>query len=227
MRLQLHFAAREHCTAALHDRVVAECRAAKTRMPAARVIGMTQIPDDQFPLANPLCRPYEAVLELQTPASDDAAALIAAVRTVPAEFDSLIQPDLSGVLVGVPHEIIPTPPTALRYLYLMRRKHTHSRAQYFDHYFNNHSKFGHRTPGIAGYTQFHVDDVVSRAAAAELGVGMWGADSVSELHLNSVEEFFAALVGVPELGVDAVEDEERFVDRANSKSFTTKVAFCE
>jgi hypothetical protein len=127
--------------------------------------------------------------------------------------------------VGVPHEIIPTAPTPVRYLYLMRRKATHTRAQYFDYYFKNHSRFGHRTPGIAGYTQFHVDDQRSRAAAAALGVGTWGADSVSELHLRSVDEFFTALATEPTLGDEAGADEETFVDRANSKSFTTETRF--
>ena len=225
MRLQIHLAARDGCTEALHERLGAECQLAKRALPSARIIGLTQLPDDQFPSANPLCRPYEAVLELQTSTAADAGALIAAVQDTARRLDDVIHRDLSGVLVGTPHEIIPTDPTPVRYLYLMRRKSTHSRAQYFDYYFNNHSKFGHRTPGIVGYTQFHVDDVASRAAAAEFGVGMCGADSVSELHLNSVEEFFAALAPVPDLAVEAAEDEARFVDRANSKSFTTRTAF--
>jgi hypothetical protein len=225
MRVQLLLAARGGCTDALFARLDEEGRRAKQAVPGARVIGLAQLADDQFPLANPLCRPYEAVLELQTPAADDGDALVAALDGAPERLADMIHRDLSGVLVGVPHEIIPTAPTAVRYLYLMRRKATHSRAQYFDYYFNNHSRFGHRTPGIAGYTQFHVDDERSRRAAARLGVGMWGADSVSELHLRSVAEFFAGLATAPTLGDEAGEDEERFVDRTNSKSFTTETRF--
>jgi len=225
MRVQLLFAARGGCTDALFDRLDDEGPRAKKSSPAARVIGLTQVPNDQFPLANPLCRPYEAVLELQTDAADDGDALVSSLKATADRCADVIHRDLSAVLVGIPHEIIPTSPTAVRYLYLMRRKSTHTRDQYFDYYFNNHSRFGHRTPGIVGYTQFHVDDTRSRAAASTLGVGTWGADSVSELHLNSVDEFFAALATAPTLGDEAGADEETFVDRANSKSFTTDTRF--
>jgi len=225
MRVQLLFAARGGCTDALFARLDDEGRRAKAASASARVIGLTQVADDVFPLANPLGRPFEAVLELQTPSTDDGDALVGALSGTVDRLDDVIHRDLSGVLVGIPHEIIPTAPTAVRYLYLMRRKSTHSREQYYDYYFNNHSRFGHRTPGIAGYTQFHVDDARSRAAASTLGVGTWGADSVSELHLNSTAEFFAALATVPTLGDEAGADEELFVDRTNSKSFTTDTRF--
>jgi hypothetical protein len=225
MRVQLLFAARGGCTDALFARLDDEGQRAKAAASSARVIGLTQIADDVFPLANPLCRPFEAVLELQTPATDDGDALVGALSGAVDRLEDVIHRDLSGVLVGIPHEIIPTAPTAVRYLYLMRRKSTHSREQYYDYYFNNHSRFGHRTPGIAGYTQFHVDDKRSRAAASVLGVGTWGADSVSELHLNSTAEFFAGLATAPTLGDEAGADEETFVDRTNSKSFTTDTRF--
>jgi len=219
MRLQLLLAARGGC--ALTEAVKAEAERAKAVLPSARVIGLVQIEGDVFPLANPLCRPFEAVLEVQTTEPADANRLITALDGAAARLDPLIHADLSGVLVGTPKAIIPCHVTPVRYLYLMRRKHTHTREQYFDYYYNQHSRFGHRTPGIAGYTQFHVDDVASRIAARALGVGTHGADSVSELHLNSVEEFFAALAGAPTLGDEAGIDEALFVDRDNSKSFTT------
>jgi hypothetical protein len=225
MRVQLLLAARGGCTDALFARLDDEGRRSKKEASDARVIGLAQLAGDQFPLANPLCRPFEAVLELQTEGIDDGDPLVGALDGIADRLADVIHRDLSGVLVGVPHEIIPTAPTPVRYLYLMRRKATHTRAQYFDYYFKNHSRFGHRTPGIAGYTQFHVDDQRSRAAAAALGVGTWGADSVSELHLRSVDEFFTALATEPTLGDEAGADEETFVDRANSKSFTTETRF--
>lgn len=219
MRLQLLLAARGGCS--LSEALKAEAERAKAALPAARVIGLVQVDGDVFPLANPLCRPYEAVLEVQTTEPSDATRLVAAIDGAAARLNALIHADLSGVLIGTPKEIIPCAITPVRYLYLMRRKHTHTREEYYDYYYNHHSRFGHRTPGIAGYTQFHVDDVASLVAARALGVGTYGADSVSELHLNSVEEFFTALATVPELGDEAGADEMLFVDRENSKSFTT------
>ena len=181
MRVQLLFAARGGCTDALFARLDDEGQRAKADADSARVIGLDATRRRQFPLANPLCRPFEAVLELQTPPPTMATRSWRALQGTVDRLDDVVHRDLSGVLVGIPHEIILTAPAAVRYLYLMRRKSTHTRDQYFDYYFNNHSRFGHRTPGIVGYTQFHVDDARSRAAASTLGVGTWGADSVSEL----------------------------------------------
>ena len=48
------------------------------------------------------------------------------------------------------------------------------------------------------------------------------ADSVSELHLASVEKFMTGLAS-SNPGDDAGEDEERFVDRRNSVMFTSDV----
>jgi hypothetical protein len=108
----------------------------------------------------------------------------------------------------------------VRYQYVMRRKIGITHEQYLDHYVNRHARFGLLTPGIEGYTQFHVDAATSAAAAASAGFGVWRADSVSELHLASVEKF---LTGLSESNPadDAAEDEERFVDRRNSVMFTS------
>src|SRR5690606_10041741 len=94
--------------------------------------------------------------------------------------------------------------------------------QYLDHYVKRHAEFGRITPGIEGYTQFHVDATLSRAAANAAGFGIWRADSVSELHLASVETFLNALAK-DNPGDAATLDEERFVDRRNSVMFTSAV----
>ena len=110
---------------------------------------------------------------------------------------------------------------ALRYLYLMRRKAGTDTDAYVDYYFHHHSRFGFVTPGIAGYTQFHVDGTASSAAARELGFGTHAVDSVSELHFHGLDAFFAG-VADGRLGAEALADEELFVDRDNSVSFCTR-----
>ena len=64
MRVQLLLAARGGCTDALFARLDDEGHRAKKEAGDARVIGLTQIADDQFPLANPLCRPTTPVPRL-------------------------------------------------------------------------------------------------------------------------------------------------------------------
>ena len=102
---------------------------------------------------------------------------------------------------------------------MRRRAHT-TRAAYLDYYFNHHARFGFATPNISGYTQLHVDPDASAAAARRVGVGSTVVDSVSELHMESLPAFFEG-VADGRLGAEAMADEERFVDRANSVSFCT------
>ena len=70
------------------------------------------------------------------------------------------------------------------------------------------------TPGIAGYSQFHVDQVQSAMIARRLGFGICAIDSVSELYIDSLEDFFAKIAD-GKLGAEAAADEARFVDRDN------------
>ena len=114
----------------------------------------------------------------------------------------VVHTDLSGVIIGAPQEIIPCTPRPLRYLYFMRRRAHTSREAYFDYYFHRHSRFGFATPNIAGYTQFHVEPAASAAAAGRLGLGSTMVDSVSELHLDSLDAFFAG-IGDGRLGAEA------------------------
>ena len=217
MRLQVLLAAKGGCREELGTRLVEAARQAAVAAPHARVIALVEVPDDPFPAANPRCRPFEAVLELQVPGPGPlvphAAEALDAVR-------ELVHLDLSAAIVGEPQEIIPCEPAPLRYLYAMRRKAGTTHADYLDYYFHHHSRFGHRTPGIVGYTQFHCDPEASSRAASDLGVGVHAIDSVSELHFDGLDAFFAG-VADGRLGQEAGEDEERFVDRANSVSFCT------
>ena len=96
----------------------------------------------------------------------------------------------------------------------MRRRHDFSHAAYLERYAAVHSRFGLETRGIEGYAQFHIDAEATAAAAGAAGLPSSRASSVSELHLSSVEAFFAEGAHNAKLG--ATEDEDRFVDRAAS-----------
>jgi len=194
--------------------------AARTLGDRARVMVLVGIDDDPFPAANPLCRPFDLVLEAQAGAGAGPEPLLDAIGDLGGRLGDIAHLDLSGCLVGAPQELIPCPPTPLRYLYLMRRRAHTTRAAYLDYYLQHHSRFGFATPNISGYTQLHVDPVASAIAAHRLGVGSTVVDSVSELHIESLPAFFAG-VADGRLGAEAAADEERFVDRDNSVSFCT------
>jgi hypothetical protein len=187
--------------------------------PGVSAVAMRQVRDDPFGAAVPGMRTFDATIELR---GDDNGTIHRALEGIDERLGAVIHADLSGAIAGVDHVVIACAPTPVRYQYVMRRKIGTTHDQYLDHYVNQHARFGLITPGIEGYTQFHVDAATSQSAAAAAGFGMWRADSVSELHLASVDKFLAGLAE-SNPGDEAGEDEERFVDRRNSVMFTSSV----
>jgi hypothetical protein len=225
-RLQVLLAARGGCRQELAGRMEAEASKTSGQFGhPGRVTLLVQVDDDPFPRANPLLRPYDAVLEVESTGEAGVQSFSDAVDGIGERLADVVHGDLSAVLIGAPQVIIPCEPTPVRYLYLMRRKAGTTREAYIDHYFHNHSGFGFRTPAIAGYTQFHVDLAESAVLSHRLGFGVWAFDSVSELYMDSLEDFLARIAEDERLGVEATADEVRFVDRDNSVSFTTRTSF--
>lgn len=219
MKLLLLLAGRGDAGDALTAAVVAEADRLRTQG-ATAACAMRQIPDDPFGLAVPGMRPFDASIDARFA---DATSAAGAVAGLAERLGDLVHVDLSGAFFGVDHEIIPCEPTPLRYQYLMRRKIGTTHDAYLDYYFHRHSRFGHRTPGIEGYVQFHIDAAESQRCAAAAGVGLWAADSVSELHAADLATMLAGFGVDPNLAVEAAEDEARFVDRANSVMFISDI----
>ena len=217
LRLQIHLAARGGCREGLSARVH-DLALAATLDDNVSITLLTEVEDDPFPAANPLCRPFDVVLEVETDSISDLDSFLDAMQDFGDRVADLSHLDLSAALVGAPQKLIESTPPPLRYLYLMRRKAHTTHAAYIDYYFHNHSNFGFITPNISGYTQFHVDAAASSEAAKRLGVGTTVVDSVSELSIESLDSFFEG-IGDGRLGIEAAADEARFVDRDNSVSF--------
>jgi hypothetical protein len=192
--------------------------------PSGRTILLVRIPDDPFATANPGMRGFDATLDLRCATPDAAERLIASVGGLGERLAAVAHVDLSAALLGTDQRIVPCDADPVRYQYAMRRRVDLTRAQYFAHYLQVHAEFGRRQPGVLGYTQFHVDQELSRRAAAAAGVGIWAFDSISELHLDAVKTFTDAIARMPAAAAQApLVDEENFVDRTNSVSFVTRL----
>jgi len=165
--------------------------------------------------------PYRAALEIDGEAAG-AGTIESLVAGIGQPLAEVAHPDLSTLLMGEDVVFEASIHTPVRYQYLMRRNASFSHAAYLARYREIHAQFGLKTPGIRGYVQFHVDPEASRDAARRAGLGVWDVDSVSELHLESVETFLGA-VASSSIGAEAIADEEIFVDRANSFDFCSKV----
>jgi hypothetical protein len=219
MRALIHLAARHRAEADFDAALGAEVD--RMRASAADSIeavnGMIRLEGDLF---GP-CAPYRGTIEIVA-GEADRGALASLVSGIASRFGDRIHADLSTALVGVDKVFIEPERTPVRYQYLMRRNAEFSHSSYLERYEKIHSQFGLKTPGIHGYVQLHVDLEASKALATEAGVGTWEVDSVSELYLESVEAFLAALGSLENDG-GAREDEEIFVDKARSFDFTSRV----
>jgi hypothetical protein len=178
---------------------------------------MTRLDDDLF---GP-CAPYRGTIEIVGGDSlaSDALPLVSGIGD---RFADLVHRDLSTALVGIDKVFVEPERTPVRYQYLMRRNADFNHSRYLERYETIHSQFGLKTPGIRGYVQLHLDLDASKALAGAAGLGTWEVDSVSELYLESVETFLAALGSLENDG-GAREDEEIFVDKARSYDFTSRV----
>jgi hypothetical protein len=164
---------------------------------------------------------YHGTLEVSGEAAS-AADLTELLAGLGDHVTDVADPARSTLLLGEDLVFVASDHAPLRYQYLMRRRADFDHAAYLARYRDIHAEFGLRTPGILGYSQFHVDQSASRAAAERAGLGVWEIDSVSQLDIASVEEFFAA-VSKSSVPAEARADEERFVDRANSRDFISCV----
>ena len=183
--------------------------------------GFLRLTDDPFARGGPPMRAFDATLELRCACDAPGEAFAGALAGLGERVAPRIHLDLSAALVGEDHAFGDAADTPVLFQYFMRRRRDLDHAQYCDHYLNRHARFGKATPGIERYVQFHVDPEASRAAAAAARLGMWSADSISELHLADLPGFLKA-VARWELTADAAEDEERFIDRRNSVMWTSE-----
>jgi EthD domain-containing protein len=168
--------------------------------------------------------PYGATIETSGDHTTLDVIVERCVRALEA-MGATVDRDASMALIGADITFIPlTPsPAPLRFQYLMRRRHDFTHDAYLRRYHDIHSEFGVRTPNIEGYVQHHVDLERSAALAAATGLGDSACDSMSELHFSSVEHFLDGVISSPEVGREAQEDEERFVDRSSSFGFCHRV----
>ena len=165
----------------------------------------------------------EHVASIEFELGDNTDATIARAAEIAMTVADSIDAARSVALVGTDVDFVACEPQPIRFAYFMRRRHDFTHDQYLARYNDVHAQFGIDTPGIEGYTQFHVDLEASAAAAAVIGFGVCDIDSVSELHLTSLDTFFKALAAAG-FGTEATEDEERFVDRANSWDYVYEIS---
>lgn len=226
LTLRLLLATRDGCDDALAARLGEETqRACELLGDRSRAIGLLRLAPDPFASQYPSPRAFEAVLAVDLPpeqgdTDDCAASLVEVARGTDQRLAALVQPDLSGALVGRRRRLVGSE-GPVRFVYLMRHKPGLTTEAFQRHWGGPHAEFGRRTEGINGYDQLHIDPVWAAEAARAAGFGIHRIDGVPELHMESVEAFVDAAVG-SETGNAAIEDEKSFVDTRNSVGFVCR-----
>jgi hypothetical protein len=222
VKLLVHLAPRRGAERAVQERLEQLGAEIATRAPTAiaSVATMWRVPGDPFGPTTP----WAGALEVQGAEGARAAVLAAYADGLAERFGDAVHADLCTALLGRDLVFVASQRAPVRYQYLMRRREGFSHEAYLRRYAEQHSRFGFETPGIRGYVQLHVDPDATRAAVRAAGFGTFGVDSVSELHMDSLEGFLAGIAG-SSIGADATADEEHFVDRPNSAAFTSRVAW--
>ncbi len=219
MKALIHIVPRGGAENAFESRIreVANALREKLEGPGAEVNVMLRLREDPFGPRTP----HRGALEI-TGETVSLQVVESAVAGIGDFLEEMAHPDLSTMLVGEDVAFLPADCAPVRYQYLMRRNASFDHDAYLKRYREIHSQFGMRVPGIVGYVQFHVDPHASQRLAERYGLGVWDVDSVSELHLESLDTFLAAVAESP-VGAEAAADEEVFVDRANSYDFCSTV----
>jgi hypothetical protein len=211
----IHIAARDRAHDELVERLVEKAERFASESLALSIYRQL----DKDPLSQQ--PPYRASVELRSAVGASVEPLLEVARALGSGLEDVSHLDLSSAVFGIEHAIVSCGPTAIFYQYLMRRRVDFSHDAYLKRYLEVHAEFGRRTPGVAGYGQLHVDPEASQLLADAFGCGIWRIDSVSMLHMRSVEEFIAA-VSESTIPSESRQDEEAFVDRANSLWFTSE-----
>ena len=188
--------------------------------PPALARGMVRLPDDPFAAQYPTLRPFDAVIEYETPLRP--AAFDAWLEGLAGRLEDLIHADLSGIVSGEARLISGSVGGPVRFLYFIRRKADLTHESFSRYWGEEHVKFGMKMPGILGYEQLHVAPDSSGAVARRAGFGISELDGVAILHLESVEVFLAES-STSSVGAQAIEDERNFVDGPNSVGISMNV----
>ena len=183
------------------------------------------IPRDKDPLAAPADSSFlaglDVVLEIVAPAGVSLRACQRELSPLLSPLLALVDRERSRVACGYHRCFQESGQKPLRYHYLMVRRHDFSQADYLDYYVHSHSRFGVATP-LADYYQNYIDAQAGVRLAEALGLKPVIADSISELRFLRLEDYLSSDV-IAEIGPAASVDEERFVDRVASQSFTMDV----
>ena len=190
---------------------------------ALQLVLMTPLADDPLsvPAGSKFIADLDLAIEIIMPHGHPLKPLLGQLKLSLEPIWILIEPLNCYVLQGYHRVFKKSGIKALRYHYLMYRREDFGRADYLDYYTHHHYQFGIKTP-LIDYYQTYISHESTIELSNLLSINAIDAENISEMHLDNMKGFLSTDV-MAEIGPMAAEDEARFVDRANSTSFTMKV----
>jgi hypothetical protein len=166
--------------------------------------------------------PFEAVFEVGGEAAPETV-LLEAVEGAASVLGEWIDASRSAAILGEERVIVPGRHPVLL-VFALRRRRELGAEEFHAYWRDTHAEVGEAVPGLPGYRQLHGEAAANRAAAAAAGVAMADFDGAAEGYYPDLAAF-AAVMGQPEVAVDALEDEKRFIDHARSVIGVYRIAW--
>jgi hypothetical protein len=173
------------------------------------------------PPGSQFLRGLDAVLEISASPGQALRQLLPELQRALAPVLALVDPGQCQLVTGYSRTFQAFGYNRVRYHYLMVRRADFSYADYLDYYVHSHSQFGLASP-LADYYQNYLDHEAGQDMARLFGFNAVEADSISELRFDRVEDYLYSDT-IRQIGPQASADEELFVDRLRSQSFSMDV----
>lgn len=207
------------------DDLIAQAKALASQPPFDQLQYALMVPRDNDLLAVPndcaFLAGIDLVLELVAPHGQPIQPLLDDIKTAMTPLLTLVDSAQSYVLGAYHRTFQDSGAKPIRYHYLMYRRDDYSRSDYLDYYTHHHYQFGVKTP-LADYYQNYINPDTTQALASLFGLKPIEADNISELRFDDLEKYLFSDV-IREVGPEASLDEEKFVNRAISRSFSMGV----
>ncbi len=207
------------------DALIDQAKALSSQPPFDQLQYSLMVPRDNDLLAVPGERDFLAgidlVMELVAPHGHPIQPLLGDIKEALAPLLALADSAQSYVLSAYHRTFQESGAKPIRYHYLMYRRDDYSRSDYLDYYTHHHYQFGVTTP-LADYYQNYINPDTTQALASLFGLQAIEADNISELRFDDLEKYLFSDV-IREVGPAATEDEEKFVNRPISWSFSMDV----
>ncbi len=155
---------------------------------------------------------FDAVFQVEADEKASWDEIMKPVAGIAERLGSRLNAKQSAAIAGTEHIIVPGIYSIMLVMALQKLPSLTSE-EFHDYWLNKHAKVALKVPGLQGYRQIHADRDASIEAARTAGVAIDNFEGHVESHYKCIEDFVKVL-SQPEVTIDAIEDERKFIDHS-------------